>query len=250
MGKSYNYSKRKTQIQSIADDKIEGLREERKVFVDDISAMEKYTLVDIAKLGRNIFEHVNITKGQEEKYKVLKYLLEKGYIDEKYFFYISIFQEGRLSPSDQEFLLSIKFNATKEFDYKLQEIPSLIHNLSIVDYDHKGILNKDLLEFCLLHEDEYEYEIKCDAILKQMVVHEQYIDLLYKFMQEGDCVPTFIKRLVHIDKNVWKSLDTDMKHTNKDKDMVISTMFRYADINDIRTVNISYPFNTYIRDVL
>lgn len=210
--------------------------------------MEKYTLVDIAKLGRNIFEHLNITKGQEKKYEVLKYLLEKGYIDEKYFFYISIFQEGRLTPSDQEFLLSIKFNAPKEFDYKLQEIPSLIQNLSIVDYDHKGILNKDLLEFCLLHEDEYEYEIKCDAILKQMVVHEQYIDLLYKFVQEGDCVPTFIKRLVHIDKNVWKSLDMDMNHTNKDKDLVISTMFRYADINDIRTVNISYPFNTYIND--
>ena len=248
LGESYNYSKRKELIQSIADDKIEELRDERKAFMDDISAIEKHTLVDIAKLGRNIFEHVNITKGQEKKYEVLKYLLEKGYIDEKYFFYISIFQEGRLTPSDQEFLLSIKFNAPKEFDYKLQEIPSLIQNLSIVDYDHKGILNKDLLEFCLLHEDEYEYEIKCDAILKQMVVHEKYIDWLYKFMQEGDYVPTFIKRLVHIDKNVWKSLDMDMKHTNKDKDMVISTMFRYADINDIRTANISYPFNTYIND--
>lgn len=247
LGESYNYSKRKTLIQSIADDKIEDLREERKVFVDDISAIEKYALVDIAKLGRNIFEYVNITKGQEKKYEVLKYLLEKGYIDEKYFFYISIFQEGRLTPSDQEFLLSIKFNAPKEFDYKLQEIPSLIQNLSIVDYDHKGILNKDLLEFCLLHEDEYEYEIKCDAILKQMVVHEQYIDLLYKFMQEGDCVPTFIKRLVHID-NVWKSLDKDINHITTDKDKVISMMFKYADINEIRTVNISYPFNTYIND--
>lgn len=248
LGESYNYSKRKELIQSIADDKIEDLREERKVFVDALSATKKFTLLDIAKSDRNIFEYVDTIKGHEEKYKVLKYLLEKGYIDEKYFFYISIFQEGRLTPSDQEFLLSIKFNAPKEFDYKLQEIPSLIQNLSIVDYDHKGILNKDLLEFCLLHEDEYEYEIKCDAILKQMVVHEQYIDLLYKFMQEGDCVPTFIKRLVHIDKNVWKLLDMDKKHTNKDKDRVISTMFRYADINDIRTVNISYPFNTYIND--
>lgn len=248
LGESYNYSKRKELIQSIADDKIEDLREDRKVFVDALSATKKFTLLDIAKSDRNIFEHVDTIKGHEEKYKVLKYLLEKGYIDEKYFFYISIFQEGRLTPSDQEFLLSIKFNAPKEFDYKLQEIPSLIQNLSIVDYDHKGILNKDLLEFCLLHEDEYEYEIKCDAILKQMVVHEQYIDLLYKFMQEGDCVPTFIKRLVHIDKNVWKLLDMDKKHTNKDKDRVISTMFRYADINDIRTVNISYPFNTYIND--
>lgn len=247
LGESYNYSKRKTLIQSIADDKIEDLREERKVFVDALSAAKKFTLLDIAKSDRNIFEHVDTIKGHEEKYKVLKYLLEKGYIDEKYFFYISIFQEGRLTPSDQEFLLSIKFNAPKEFDYKLQEIPSLIQNLSIVDYDHKGILNKDLLEFCLLHEDEYEYEIKCDAILKQMVVHEQYIDLLYKFMQEGDCVPTFIKRLVHID-NVWKSLDKDINHITTDKDKVISMMFKYADINDIRTVNISYPFNTYIND--
>lgn len=246
LGESYNYSKRKTLIQSIADDKIEYLREERKVFADALSATEKFTLLDIAKSDRNIFEHVDTIKGHEEKYKVLKYLLEKGYIDEKYFFYISIFQEGRLTPSDQEFLLSIKFNVPKEFDYKLQEIPSLIQNLSIVDYDHKGILNKDLLKYCLLHDDEYEDE--CDAILKQMVVHEQYIDLLYQFMQEGNCVPTFIKRLVHIDKNVWKSLNMDMNHTNKDKDRVISTMFKYADINDIKSVNTSYPFNTYVND--
>lgn len=245
LGESYKYSVRKKYIQSVANNKIENLRDERRAFMDEIAAIEKYTLSDIAKSDKDIFAHVAIPKGEEEKYKVLKYLLEKGYIDEEYFFYISIFQEGRLTPSDQEFLLSIKFNAPKEFDYKLQEIPSLIQNLSSVDYDHKGILNKDLLKFCLLHEDEYEDE--CDAILKQMVVHEQYIDLLYQFMQEGNCMPTFIKRLVHID-NVWKSLDKDINHITKDKDKVISAMFKYADINDIRTVNTSYPFNTYIND--
>lgn len=247
LGESYKYSVRKKYIQSVANNKIENLRDERRAFMDEIAAIEKYTLSDIAKSDKDIFAHVAIPKGEEEKYKVLKYLLEKGYIDEEYFFYISIFQEGRLTPSDQEFLLSIKFNTPKEFDYKLQEIPSLIQNLSGVDYDHKGILNKDLLEYCLLHEDEYEEE--CDAILKQMVVHEQYIDLLYQFMQEGNCVPTFIKRLAHIDKNVWKSLDMDKKHTNKDKDRVISTLFKYADINDIRAINTSYPFNTYINDL-
>lgn len=245
LGNGFDYEKRKKRIHSITDDKIKTLRDKRKAFMDEIAAIEKYTLSDIAKSDRNIFEHVDIQKGQEDNYEVLKYLLEKGYIDEEYFFYISIFQEGRLTPSDQEFLLSIKFNAPKEFDYKLQEIPSLIQNLSAVDYDHKGILNKDLLEYYLLHEDEYEEE--CDAILKQMVVHEQYIDLLYQFMQESNCVPTFIKRLVHID-NVWKSLDKDINHIAKDKDKVISAMFKYADINDIRTVNTSYPFNTYIND--
>lgn len=73
--------------------------------MDEISFIEKYTLSDITKSNRNIFEHVDIQKGQEDNYEVLKYLLEKGYIDEEYFFYISIFQEGRLTPSDQEFLL-------------------------------------------------------------------------------------------------------------------------------------------------
>ena len=244
LGESYNYSQRKHLIQSIADDKIEDLKDERKAFMDDISAMEKYTLVDIAKLGRNIFEHVIITKGQEKKYEVLKYLLEKGYIDEKYFFYISIFQEGRLTPSDQEFLLSIKFNAPKEFDYKLQEIPSLIQNLSVVDYDNKGVLNKDLLDYCLEHEDEFGD--KCDAIIKQMVAHEQYVDLLYKFMQESVCLTTFIKRLAHIDKNIWKSLYKDINHTDKEKYYVISMIFMSADINDIKTINSAYPFNAYI----
>lgn len=75
--------------------------------MDEIAAIDKYTLTDIAKSDRDIFEHVNIPKGEEEKHKVLKYLFEKGYIDEEYFFYISIFQEGRLTPSDQNsFFLS------------------------------------------------------------------------------------------------------------------------------------------------
>lgn len=105
LGESYKYSIRKKLIQSVANNKIEKLRDERKAFMDEISFIEKYTLSDITKSNRNIFEHVDIQKGQEDNYEVLKYLLEKGYIDEEYFFYISIFQEGRLTPSDQEFLL-------------------------------------------------------------------------------------------------------------------------------------------------
>lgn len=244
LGKSYNYSQRKVLIQSAANDKIESLKEERKTFREELAMIDKYSLLDIAKSDRNIFDYVEIAKEQEEKYKVLKYLLEKGYVDEKYFFYISIFQEGRLTPSDQEFLLSIKFNAPKGFDYKLQEVPSLIQNLSVVDYDNKGVLNKDLLDYCLEHEDEFGD--KCDAIIKQMVAHEQYVDLLYKFMQESVCLTTFIKRLAHIDKNIWKSLYKDINHTDKEKDYVISMIFMSADINDIKTINSAYPFNAYI----
>lgn len=40
LGNSFDYNKRKSLIQSIADDKIEYLREERKTFMDEISAVE------------------------------------------------------------------------------------------------------------------------------------------------------------------------------------------------------------------
>lgn len=43
--------------------------------MDDIAAIDKYTLSVIAKTDRDIFEHVEIPKGEEEKYKVLKYFL-------------------------------------------------------------------------------------------------------------------------------------------------------------------------------
>lgn len=78
LGESYKYSVRKKFIQSIADDKIKTLRDKRKVLMDDIAAIDKYTLSDIAKTDRDIFEHVEIPKGEEEKYKVLKYFLERG----------------------------------------------------------------------------------------------------------------------------------------------------------------------------
>lgn len=79
-----------------------------------------------------------------------------------------------------------------------------------------------------------------------MVAHEQYVDLLYKFMQESVCLTTFIKRLAHIDKNIWKSLYKDINHTDKEKYYVISMIFMSADINDIKTINSAYPFNAYI----
>lgn len=78
LGNSFDYEKRKKRIHSITDDKIKTLRDKRKALMDDIAAIEKHTLSDIAKSDRDIFEHVGTIKGQEEKYKVLKYLLEKG----------------------------------------------------------------------------------------------------------------------------------------------------------------------------
>lgn len=81
-----------------------------------------------------------------------------------------------------------------------------------------------------------------------MVAHEQYVDLLYKFMQEGSCLTTFIKRLAHINKNIWKSLDKDINHADKEKDYVISMIFMNADINDIKAINSAYPFNAYINN--
>jgi phosphoenolpyruvate carboxylase len=72
-------------------------------------------------------------------------LLKEGYIDEDYFYYISIFQEGRLTPQDNEFLLSVKFDEPKRYDYQLVEVETLLDNLNPKDFDKPAIINVDVL---------------------------------------------------------------------------------------------------------
>lgn len=217
LGDSYKYSIRKKLIQSIADDKIEDLREERKAFMDAISATEKFTILDIAKSDWDIFEHVDIPKGEEEKHKVLKYLLEKGYIDEKYFFYISIFQEGRLTPSDQKFLLSIKFNTPKEFDYKLQDFK---HNELPVDNLDSAIYTS--IEAAELNELQGYVHQELPAFVDNLMLtssntHESS-GTIVSLMDEDIKVDDIIKLIKH-NNTLW---DDCKDITDKD---VVSTLF-------------------------
>ena len=87
------------------------------------------------------------TQEDKNNWKLIKHLIKHGYINEKYKEYISYFHEGDLTQSDHDFIVAIKDNESKSFDYKLDNISSTIEELDVKDFETDNIINLDIAEY-------------------------------------------------------------------------------------------------------
>ena len=243
LGADFNYDKRKSLIEKRHSEEVEKLYKERASLEKEQAYLNKLQLHDVAKSISDVFEYVDSYQALPDKakkqYNVLGYLLKEGYIDEDYFYYISIFQEGRLTPQDNEFLLSVKFDEPKELGFKLTEFENIISNLKVADFDKKAIVNFNLLQYLLEREDIYAD--KCDAIINVLTLN-QNIDSIYSYVNNWKCVDVFIKRLTNWYPNIWKDVYNDISHSYQEKKNFLSLVFAYAELDVIRRMNDSYPF--------
>ena len=69
---------------------------------------------------------------------MMNIFIRRGYIDEEYYDYISYFYEGMVSLSDRDFLLAIKTEESKPYDYHIDKIENFVKEL-------KGICLKAML---------------------------------------------------------------------------------------------------------
>lgn len=102
-----------------------------------------------------IFETNEFEEVKENKYfKLLKYLVRSGNLDETYSDYMTYFYENSLSKEDKIFLRSISDKERKEYSYKLNNIDLIIERLSERSFEDIEVLNFDLLKTLLEKKDE------------------------------------------------------------------------------------------------
>ena len=243
LGADFDYDKRKSLIEKRHNGEVDKLYKERTRLEKELAYLNKLQLHEVAKSISDIFEYVDsyqiLSDEAKKQYNVLGYLLKEGYIDEDYFYYISIFQEGRLTPQDNEFLLSVKFDEPKDLGFKLTEFENIISNLKVADFDKKAIVNFNLLQYLL--EREEIYADKCDAIINVLTLSLN-IDSIYSYINNWKCVDAFIKRLTNWYPNIWKDVYNDVSHSYQEKKNFLSLVFAYAELDVIRRMNDSYPF--------
>lgn len=135
----YSYLERKKQIEDWNDKKIDVLK-------SDISNLEKEKdEINILKIK----DLIDNTIFDNNTHPLLKILLISGYIDEDYLDYISIFYEGSISRSDNQFVINVKSQKVTEFNYKLNKIENLIKLIDLPDFSKPTILNYDLIDYLL-----------------------------------------------------------------------------------------------------
>ena len=100
------------------------------------------------------------------KYDFIQIMLTKGYITPDYKYWISIMHEGSLSPNDREFVFSIKKNLGLKFDTKLDDIQSIVNELFSDDWGSLSVLNFEVFNFVLKHNEHRNKLIPTYDIMK------------------------------------------------------------------------------------
>ena len=73
------------------------------------------------------------------KNKLLVFLLRRGYIDEKYIYYINYFKGSSITNDDMNFILAVKTHTLLEPSYHLEKISNIVNKLQPYEFEQKEI---------------------------------------------------------------------------------------------------------------
>lgn len=250
LGEDFDYEKRKELIEKRNDGELDRLYNERNRLDNKLTYLENLQLHDLVDNVQGVFAYVEAYQQLDDvgksEYDILGYLLKEGYIDEDYFYYISIFQEGRMTPQDHEFLMSVKFDKPKGYGYKLTEVEAIVTNLKNTDYNKTAIINFSLLQFLLEREEAYANQ--CYMFFATLLQTEG-LDAIYDYVRHYGSVSVFVRRLVGFHKGFVDELFADKTHSLQDKLELMALVFAHAEIDDIRKINEDHPIGEHLNDI-
>lgn len=141
------------------------------------------------------------------KNKLIKVLLMKGYINERYNNYISYFREGEISFKELEFIQSVISKIFIPIDYELNNIDKIIKRIDIKDLSDEYILNLYLIRDLIQNETKFDKH-KYSKILSQFnEINDFKLNFLERFSEFNiEAYEILIKKISINNKNLFKEL--------------------------------------------
>lgn len=133
--------------------------------------------------------------------ELARFLLLEGYLDDTYYQYTSLFHSGRLSPSDNKFLIKIRAFITPEPDFPIDNPNEVIAAMRDEDFGQSYILNTSLVDTLL--SDRLRYKSQLESLLGYIV--EEFSnceDFFITYYSRGSDVPKLLQELA----NAWSEL--------------------------------------------
>ena len=116
--------------------------ESAKKKIHNISKLSLCELIE--KYGASVVLSEDVRKNQ-----LLVFLLRRGYIDEKYTYYINYFKGSSITNDDMNFILAVKTHTLLEPSYHLEKTSNIVNKLQPYEFEQKEIYNYNLLEYLL-----------------------------------------------------------------------------------------------------
>lgn len=186
---------------------------------------------------------INIDFG---KNKLIKVLLIKGYINERYNNYISYFREGEITFKELEFIQFIISKTFVPIDYELKNTDKIIKRISIKDVGNEYILNLYLIRDLIQNQTKFD-KLKYSKILSQFnKINDFKLNFLEIFSEFNIEAYEMLIKEISINN---KSLFTVLCFNNKSNDFInlnFESFMKQLTVDEIIEQNINSVVKKYI----
>lgn len=166
--------------------------------------------------------------------------LRLGYIDEDYYDYISYFYEGMITLNDRDLLLAIKQRVSKSYTTHIDKIDNFFKELKPYMFEHKSILNNELVDYIIQHDKKEEFE----RIVKLIEVDSPPLDFLAQYYSVGKAHKQLFQHF--ISWNAQRSWELIGLHEESiERELLSEAWLRYSGSSDYVPslwINTNYDF--------
>lgn len=220
-----SYEQRSQAIQD--KNSIATLETQIKELEDERDSLYKKTLSELWP------EHTSDTKVQSNQEVIIDIFIRSGYINENYNDYISIFHEGSLSRSDNQFIINVKRGVQSDMDYSLNHVENVFKKISFYSFEDPCTLNVSLANHLF---EKYPDSKQAEFFIKQLANESQpSLEFLEKYIFVCTSPQTLFSKLCARWKNIWRFVS--LQETKEViKEQYYHSILKYAELQDVEIV--------------
>ncbi len=153
-----SYLERKADIELLSTKQLQASTAELRELRSKLEAVRTEMFSAVIRSNTSHLESHFSELGESED--LIRFLIFEGYLDDSYYQYISLFHSGRLSPSDNNFLIKIRGFNNPDPNYRLDNTAEVIAMMRDEDFGQPYVLNRYLMDELLNTPSEYYFQLK------------------------------------------------------------------------------------------
>ena len=177
---------------------------------------------------------------------LLKFLVSRGYIDEQYQYYFTVFKEGILSSNDHEYVMAVKNIGTLDEDQigRVLDNPKSVLSYLVDKADYKSDM---ILNAMLVHEIiENTSDDKLDWILEKIKQGKTIcLDFINRYPYPDDGLIQYVSEQY---SNLWVDFISNPLFSNESKLILFERIIKHALTSSIEALNVDDELTMYLED--
>lgn len=183
-------------------------------------------------------------------FKLLKFLIREGYLNERYSYYMAYFYENSLTKEDKNFLIAVADKEKLEYNYKLNNPNLVAERLGISDFDEIECLNFNLLS-CLLKLKEDNNKDKKKTLFIQLKETKNF-EFIISYLRLDNLEEIHRKKFTTLLYSIWETFFSEVKNyenlLENELYMYVVDILQFSKKDDLEKINKNNNIIEYIEN--